>query len=445
MRHTLYHRTFLTNRFFVALGIAAALFACGFLARPLFTIAQVYLLILALLVLVDMVPLSQINNKLDCQRDLPPVLSLGDEVMMTYILLNQQSIDLQATIIDEWPVEYQRRNLPLTCRLPSHEKWRIQVPIVPVKRGVYKFGKTNLVVKSPLGLVEMRQTFDTEHSFKVYPSTIQMKQHELAVIRHAFQFQGQKKLRRLGHSYEFEQIRNYISGDDYRSVNWKATGRKGELMVNQYGDEQSQQIYSVIDTSRVMQMPFKGMTLMDYAINTSLVLSNIALLKHDRAGLISFAEKMGHYVRAGSRSNQLRLIMDALYNERNSSLEADYHLLYSACQKIVRRRSLFVLYTNFESKHALLRVVPILRRINRQHLLLVVFFENDEITNFSKKECGDLIDVYESTMASKFHLDKKLMIKTLQQYGIQAILTTPDDLSIHTVNKYLELKSKGAI
>ena len=99
-------------------------------------------------------------------------------------------------------------------------------------------------------------------------------------------------MRRIGHSYEFEQIKNYVRGDDYRSINWKATSRRGHLMVNQYEDERAQQVYNIIDKSRSMKMPFNGMSLLDYAINTSLVISNVALQKHDRAGLMTFSDKM---------------------------------------------------------------------------------------------------------------------------------------------------------
>ncbi|MEZ5054237.1 MAG: DUF58 domain-containing protein [Chitinophagales bacterium] len=98
-------------------------------------------------------------------------------------------------------------------------------------------------------------------------------------------------MRKIGHSYEFEQIKNYTSGDDIRSINWKATGRRNQLMINQYGDEKSQQIYSILDKSRAMNMPFNGLSLLDYAINTTLVISNTALHKDDKAGLLTFNEK----------------------------------------------------------------------------------------------------------------------------------------------------------
>src|SRR5436305_8341549 len=88
---------------------------------------------------------------------------------------------------------------------------------------------------------------------------------------------GIKKIHKIGHSMEFEQIKEYVAGDDYRTLNWKATARKGQPMVSNFTDEKSQQVYCIIDKGRLMKMPFNGLSLLDYAINASLVLSNVAL------------------------------------------------------------------------------------------------------------------------------------------------------------------------
>jgi uncharacterized protein (DUF58 family) len=108
---------------------------------------------------------------------------------------------------------------------------------------------------------------------------------------------GIKKIRRLGHNNEFEQIKNYVQGDDIRTVNWKATSRRNELMVNQYQDERAQHIYSVIDKSRSMRMPFNDLTLLDYSINSTLAFSNICLRKGDKVGLMTYSDKLEQKLR----------------------------------------------------------------------------------------------------------------------------------------------------
>ncbi|MEJ2617906.1 MAG: DUF58 domain-containing protein [Ignavibacteriaceae bacterium] len=156
----------------------------------------------------------------------------------------------------------------------------ISYNLKPVKRGEYNFGSINLFVSSPLKLVLRKFRFSGDKIIPVYPSYIQMRKYELFAISNRLSDVGIKRIRRIGHSTEFEQIKEYVIGDDYRTVNWKATARKNELMVNNYQDEKSQQVYNVIDMGRTMKMPFNGMSLLDYAINTSLVISNIALHKY---------------------------------------------------------------------------------------------------------------------------------------------------------------------
>ncbi|MEO1434769.1 MAG: DUF58 domain-containing protein, partial [Bacteroidota bacterium] len=229
------------------------------------------------------------------------------------------------------------------------------------------------------------------------------------------------------------------------SINWKATSRRNELMVNQYEDERSQQIFSIIDKSRAMRMPFNGLSLMDYAINTSLVISNVALRKHDKAGLITFSDKIGTTIRAERSPTHLRKIMQALYNEKEQPLDANFELLFRSSQNVIKHRSLIFLYTNFESMYAMERQLPILRKLNARHLLVVVFFTNSEVQDYWKEPSEDLEEVYLRTVAQNAVAEKEQIVYKLRRYGIQSILTRPEDLSINTVNKYLELKSRGMI
>ncbi|MBN2818706.1 MAG: DUF58 domain-containing protein, partial [Bacteroidales bacterium] len=258
-------------------------------------------------------------------------------------------------------------------------------------------------------------------------------------------FQGIKKIRRIGHSYEFEQIKQYVSGDDTRSLNWTASSRASQLMVNQYEDERSQPVYCLIDKSRTMRMPFNNLSLLDYAINTSLVISNIVLRKHDKAGLLTFSNKMGNFIKAEKSSKQLNKIINTLYSETVQWLEADYELLYSATRNFIRGRSLLLLFTNFESTYALERVLPILRKLNQMHLLVVMFFENTELVSFSEQLCGNLLEINQQTAAKQIIQHKDLVQQMLQMHGIQCIKTKPEELSINTINKYLELKARGFI
>lgn len=420
-------------------------FVLAFPLGFLFPVAMTFFVLAVALTIVDAIQLFGKNVKLKVRRRLPKVLSLGDPNKVSLEITNESPRALSLRVIDELPIQFQNRDFSEEIFLTANKQQILSYKLSPTERGEYAFGAVNVFMETKMGLVQRRWREDYEMTVPVYPSIIQMKQFELRAFDRVTNQQGIKKMRRIGHSYEFEQIKNYVRGDDIRSINWKATGRRGQLMINQYEDERAQQIYCIIDKSRAMKMPFNGLSLMDYAINTSLVISNIALQKFDKAGLITFSDKLGTTIRADRKANHLNKILQSLYRERERPFEANYELLYQTARKIIKGRSLLLLYTNFESMYALDRVLPMLRRVNTLHLLVVVFFENTEIKEFSEAEAKDLSEIYTQTVARQFLAEKAAMVQKLKQYGIQAVLTAPEDLSVNTINKYLELKSRGLI
>jgi uncharacterized protein (DUF58 family) len=436
---------YLTARFFQLFGLVAVLFVLGYAVPLLFPVALGIFAIVLSLTVADVILLFQKNIQIEVERRLPKLLSLSDQNKVILQINNRSPRPLKLTVIDELPFQFQKRDFEKSILLKAKEEQALAYELRPVTRGGYAFGIVNVFAETQLGLVQRRFQLGEAVEVPVYPSVIQMKEYELLAFNRLNAQQGLRKIRRIGHSYEFEQIKNYVRGDDYRSLNWKATGRANRLMVNQYEDERSQQIYCILDKSRVMKMPFNDLSLLDYAINTSLAISNIALKKYDKAGLITFSDKIGSTVKADRKANQLNKILHALYNEKERPLEANYELLYHIARKLVNGRSLLLLFTNFESMYALDRVLPMLRRINNLHLLVVIFFENTEIEDFVKEEVKTVEGIYTQTVAQNYLAEKSAMAQKLRQHGIQTILTRPEELSMNTVNKYLELKSRGLI
>lgn len=421
------------------------MFAVAYPFGMLFPLAQTLLVGFVGLALTDWMLLFLKKPKVLCRRELNPVFSLSDPNPVRLFVENQGSIFLNLSIADELPVQFQQRDVEIKIGLPPGQPYFAENKLSPLTRGVYSFGNINVFASTRLGLVERRLIFEQPQAVDVYPSILQMKRYELRAMRQIAHDTGIKKMRRIGHSYEFEQIKNYVQGDDYRSINWKASGRRGTLMVNQYEDERSQQVYCIVDKSRAMRMPFDGLSLMDYAINTSLAISNIILKKQDKAGLLTFSDVMGATLKAERDTGQLSRIMESLYREKERAGESNYELLYEAVRRLIGARSLLILFTNFESSYALDRALPTLRRLSRSHLLVVVFFENTEIRKLSNEAVHTTADVYRQTVARQFLQDKREMVTRLRQYGIQAVLTKPQDLTLNTINKYLELKSRGLI
>jgi uncharacterized protein (DUF58 family) len=257
---------------------------------------------------------------------------------------------------------------------------------------------------------------------------------------------GIKRVRRIGNNTDFEQIKDYIVGDDYRTINWRATARRHQLMVNVYQDERSQQVFSVIDKGRMMQQAFQEMTLLDYAINAALVLSFVTINKQDKAGIVTFADQFGTFVPPSKQEGQMQTIQEALYAEQTQFGETDYSALLAGLSRHVTRRSLLILYTSFTSMASMRRQLQYLRQLALRHRLLVVFFEDEELKDYITSGISGISSstesVYQHVIAEKFVYEQRLIVQTLRQYGIQSLLTTPRNLSVDVINKYLEIKSK---
>jgi len=440
-----YKNLFLPRRLFICIGLAVVLFLFSFFFPWLGDIPVVLFTALVLLLLIDTWMLYRLPKGVFARRHSPERLSNGDDNEIGIYIENFYPFNLSVGILDEIPHQFQKRDVLFNTRLKTRQHKLLNYRLRPVKRGEYEFGVLRIYVQSPIGLVSRRYNFDEAETLPVYPSFLQMRKYELMAISNRLNEYGIKKIRRIGHSMEFEQIKNYVPGDDYRTLNWKATARRGELMVNNYTDEKSQHVYCIIDKSRTMKMPFNGLSLLDYSINASLVLSSVALIKEDKAGLITIAERKGAIIPAERRPTQLNKIMEVLYKEKTRYLETNMELLYNVVRSTLKQRSLIVFFTNFESMSALERQLPYLKRIAKFHLLVMVFFENSELKTLSEKPATDVEGIYIKTIAEKFAYEKKLIVKELARHGIQSILTAPQNLTVNTINRYLELKANQKI
>ncbi|MBL0184018.1 MAG: DUF58 domain-containing protein [Chitinophagaceae bacterium] len=436
---------YLTRRFYFWAGFCVVLFVASFLLPVLFMYTKILFFVFIVLVVVDYLFLFALSKSPTASRQMADRLSNGDENKIEMQVKNNMPFTVRMEIIDELPVQFQKRDWLLFYRFKAREQKNITYKLRPVERGQYDFGRIILYVRSQLGLLKRRYNIEAGETVPVYPSYLQMRKYALLSQTTIQSEQGNRRMRKLGHSMEFEQIKEYVRGDDIRSVNWKATARKASLMVNSYTDERSQQVYCVIDKGRLMKMPFGGLTLLDYAINSTLVLANVCLQKQDRVGVMTFANKMGSVLAADRKPIQRENILQLLYNQETAFLESDYEMLYMQIRNRVKHRSLLVLYTNFESLNSLYRQLNYLRSIAKHHLLMVVFFENTELHQLSGLQAKNVEDVYIKTIAEKFAFEKRLIVKELRKHGILSVLTAPEHLTINAVNKYLELKARQAI
>lgn len=420
-------------------------FILSFFFPALYSASWYLLFIMLTFTLIDFLLLFVNGNNISATRNTPEKLSNGDENEIIIKISNRYTFPISVNIVDEIPFQFQVRDFSIKKKINAQDKTDIQYFVRPTERGEYSFGNLNIYANSPLKLLSRRYTFDNGQMVPTYPSYIQLRKYDLIAFSNKLFQHGLKKIRRIGHTMEFEQIKEYVQGDDIRTINWKATAKKNALMINQFQDEKSQNVYMVIDKGRVMKMPFNGLSLLDYAINATLVLSNVILKKNDKAGMFAFSKKVENRIVAERRSNQMNLILENLYGIKTNFFESDFSRLYVDVKKHINQRSLIVLYTNFETLDGLNRQLPYLKGIAKNHLLMVVFFKNTELNDLIHKKAENVQEVYDKVIAEKFDFEKRLIVNELRKYGIYALLTQPEDLTIDTINQYLEIKARGIL
>ena len=441
----MWKRFYINHRFFHILTGVGLCYFLAFFFPELTWFAHGVLCLLAVLFIVDSLLLFNQKDAIYSQRILPEKLSNGDENSVKIDIKNNYPFRVDLKIIDEIPFQFQKRDFLIKKTVLPQGSSFFEYILIPKERGEYVFGGLNIYVKSPIGLVSRKFVFQKEASLPSYPSFVHLRKYELMALQNEFLLGGIKKIRKLGHTMEFEQIRDYVQGDDIRSINWKATSKANKLMVNQYQDERSQRIYMLIDKGRTMQMPFKGLSLLDYSINAVMALSHIILKKSDRAGMMTFSQRTENKVQAEQKSGQLKKISEALYNIKTNFYESDFSRLYQDVKTTISQRSLVLLFTNFETLDAVNRQMKYLRGIARNHLLVVIFFKNSELNDLMNKKPENIQEVYDEIVAEKLEFEKKLIIQELRKYGIFTIYTLPENLNIEVINKYLEIKARGIL
>ena len=415
----------------------------GYAYGPLFTAGRWLTLLLLAATAADGALLWS-RRGITARRSLSSHFSNGDDNPVTLQIHSSYSFTVSIDVIDELPFQFQRRDLAFhASRLSPLFSHRFSYSLRPTRRGTYNFGRIMVYASTPIGLVERRYACGQPCDVSVYPSYMRLHEYELMAVSQHLQQPGIKRIRRIGRNTEFEHIRDYLRGDDYRTVNWRATARTGRPMVNVYQDERSQQVYSLIDKGRVMQQAFQGMTLLDYAINAALALSYVVMRKEDRAGLITFADHTDTFVNANRRPGHIRQLMETLYAEQTDFGETDFSALSVAIGRHVSKRSLMILYTNFMGLVSLRRQLPFLQQIARRHRLLVVFFSDVELQQFAAAPARSDEEKCQQEVAERFMAEQQLVCATLHQYGILSLLTTPQALTPDVINRYIAVRSSG--
>jgi uncharacterized protein (DUF58 family) len=400
----------------------------------------IYNALLAALFLIDLV-ITPRPRFVTAERICEEKLSLGVENEIGFRVRNSSNYALQLMLRDDIPPYFAVRNQPVRIRVGPHEEAAGSFWVTPKKRGEFVFGRVACRYSGILRLCTKSTVFLLERSYKVYPNLKDLRKYSLAAIKKSNLLQGSRRSRDFNLGTEFESLREYNTGDDYRKINWQATARRSKLIVNNYEPEKNQQIFVLLDSSRVMNSEIEYVKKLDYAINSAFVLADFVTRKGDNAGLLVFDSEVRRFVKPGKGTGHFQLIAENLYNVEENLVTADYEnaLTYLTGQQ--KRRSLLCIFTELFNKEEALRLAAVLKSIARNHVPLVVTIRDPRIHQLANATIRQTRDVFVKGAASRLEEERDKVQRVLRDSGIACMDIEPDSLSVEVINKYLNMKA----
>ena len=314
---------------------------------------------------------------------------------------------------------------------------------IPSKRGSFLFRDIYLSSKGVLGLCKKYAKVNAPVEFKVYPNIKDLSKYRLMVQKSRLLPSGEKKTPRIGLGMEFESLRPYVEGDDYRKINWAATAREMKPVVNTFQIERSQPVNILIDIGKPMSYSVKGYKKLDYAINAAIILADIVGIRGDKSGLMVFDSKVHSYVAPGQGAIHRSVLLETLYHVEDNRQIADFQGAFRKLCEKQKRRSLVFIFTDFEMLDEGQELIKNIAWLKRKHLPIVVFMKNEGLESIAsikdvrkKRTYGKVL----KETAVEFLGERKHIYRNLSAMGIPNVESPAEDFALTAVNNYIRLR-----
>lgn len=420
------------------LGIVPVVIA-SFIGLELY-VFLIYNIVIFSLLIVDL-RMTPDKKLLFVERVCSEKLSMGTENEIGINIRNNSGYVLDIEAVDEIPIYMKTKNAVVSIRVRPHYEALGNYFVMPEKRGEFKFGKVHVRYKGVMGLCVKKGIYDLENSYKVYPNLKDLSKYGLAAIKKSQLIRGIKKNKSFGTGTEFESLREYTEGDDYRKINWMATARTNKFIVNTYEHEKNQQIMIMLDSSRVMNSEINYIKKLDYSINAAFLLADVAIKKGDNAGVMVFDNTVKRYIKPGKGRGQFQLIAENLYNVQENFVSADYMEALTYLNQNHKRRSLLCIFTELFNADEAFQLASALKNLAKHHIPLVITIKDMRLYDYAEGDIEDTKGFFTKVAAMKMIREREKIRKIFNDSAIAVVDVPPDKLSIEVVNKYLNMKS----
>ncbi|UBM59182.1 DUF58 domain-containing protein [Marinilongibacter aquaticus] len=440
---TVFKHIYFPNRTFGILGGIALLFTIALIFPSLISIGLVCLLFFFGMLFLEAFLLFKIVPAPVLERDVPKQLKPGEKNNILIRLKNNSNFELLGTLYEDFPDQLQMFDWEKRLRIRAKSHLDYTYSIRPEKRGLYIWYNSYFVYKLKLpGLLMRKVTYDLYDESHCFPSFTALKLQRVKGVQNLLLQSESSQVRKVGNSFEFDQIKEYQLGDNYRHLNWKASAKRNQLMLNTFRDEQSQDIYFALDMGRTMLKKEENMNLLDSAISCTLTLSQLILAAKDRAGLINFHAKHCDWQKAENGLGQFNKLKKNLYQVEAENTDPNFELLYKFVRTQIKQRSLFIIFTQFDNTESMERNLKYLQMMNKFHLVLLVLFENKALLKLAEEKAESPRQIYTQTIAREMLNQQTVTLKKLNQTGVLSLNVDPKSINLKAINTYIDIKRK---
>ena len=382
-------------------------------------------------------------SQVSARRLVEPVLSLGAANQVRLALRNRSDQHFRCLVRDEPPLDFEAAGLRLRCELPRGGECLVSYSLCPRKRGNYAFGRLEVRLTTGMGLVARQLRFELSQHVKVYPNLADIRSYQLQAQKQRLQDIGIHLVRMASTGMEFESLRAYVPGDEPRRIDWKATARHGEPITRLYDLERSQQVVLCLDLGRTMLSELGLLSKADHAVNAAALVAHVAARSGDWVGLFAFAGKPTLFV--PPRKSQFGLILDSLYGLQAELVESDYRRAFLEAAHRLRKRALVILLSDLVDPDSSARLVESVGLLTRKHVVLCAALSDYELYELANQSPTEARKLYERTVATALLSDRQRALAALREKGAIAFDATPENLSVATLNHYLEIKARARL
>jgi uncharacterized protein (DUF58 family) len=416
-------------------------------AAPLFLLSPAVALgvdaILVVLLVMDALAVPS-AEQLRVTRRTPARISLGAKAEVEIRVDNRSARRVRARVTDDLPLLLRRAGDDVAdVWIGGRQEERVAYTVATVRRGDGVFGDLHLRVAGPLGLAWRQREVERADEVRVVPGILEVKRYRLLGLRNRLREAGFRAVRQRGEGGSFESLREYVRGDDPRTVDWKASARRGNLIVRQFELERRQNVVIAIDAGRLMTQKVGERERLDYALTAALLLADVARVHDDAVGLLVFSDKVEAFIPPAR--NSVARLAEALGEVHAKMVEPNYPAAFTYLSKQVRKRSLLVLFTDLIDPLASAAVVSQLSRAADRHLPLAVAIRNPDLEAAAAQTATDEATVYRRAAAEELLQARAAALAAMQRAGVLVADTRPGDAVPAVVNRYLDVKRRGML